>query len=292
MKREGITYYKSEELGKGLPYAITPYHRLRQSDDIFTPSLRDFHAVFYIRKGSGSYVVDFKEYSFEEGMLILLSKDQLHHFNAFDKDQTDILSVVFNPDFFYRTESDLQHLFQFVSTSHTMGEQILHVHSEADSRLNKLFEQMEWAYDSLDEVYQAKAFYHLLGMFLIECEMLKDAQKQHAKEVSDDHLKTSVRLRELLEQHYKTAFKVEFYAEQLAIPLKTLSRISQSYFKLSPKALINERRLLEIKRLLKGTKLSGKEIAYELNFDEPTNMYKFFRKHVGMTINDFRSSGS
>lgn len=53
-------------------------------------------------------------------------------------------------------------------------------------------------------------------------------------------------------------------------------------------ALINERRLLEIKRLLRGTSKSSKAIAYDLNFDEPTNMFKFFRKHVGMSPNEFR----
>lgn len=35
--------------------------------------------------------------------------------------------------------------------------------------------------------------------------------------------------------------------------------------------VIDQRRILEIKRQLKGTNKSGKTIAYKLNFGEPTH---------------------
>ena len=43
-----------------------------------------------------------------------------------------------------------------------------------------------------------------------------------------------------------------------------------------------------MKRLLRGTTIPSKNIAYDMGFDEPTNMVKYFKKHVDMTPNAFR----
>jgi len=78
--------------------------------------------------------------------------------------------------------------------------------------------------------------------------------------------------------------------KKLGTTVKTLSRLVREQNNVSTKALIDERRTLEIKRMLRGTHKPVKEIAYELGFDEPTNMIKYFKKHVGMTPNGFRKS--
>ena len=57
---------------------------------------------------------------------------------------------------------------------------------------------------------------------------------------------------------------------------------------MTPKAYLDQRRLLEAKRLLSFSDLSIKEVAYGLGFDEPTNVNKFFRKHAGLSPGDFR----
>jgi AraC family transcriptional activator of pobA len=283
-----ITYFKANEIGKGLPFALTTYDLLKTSQDILTPSLRDFHVIFWIKKGNGKYLVDFTEYDFQENTLILLSKSQLHYFEPFDIGLTEFHSLVFSPDFLYKTESDLQHLFQFVSTTHSEGQQILKVPGHINSKLEVMFQEMELIYTSWDSMYQSKAFYHWLCLFLIQCEMLQEAQKPTGNIAMDD-THTLLSFRELLEQNFRKEVKVDYYTEKLNLPLKTLSKLTKKYFKISPKAVIDERRILEIKRQFKGTTKSGKTIAYELNFDEPTNMFKYFRKHVGITPSEFRS---
>jgi transcriptional regulator GlxA family with amidase domain len=45
-----------------------------------------------------------------------------------------------------------------------------------------------------------------------------------------------------------------------------------------------------MKRMLKGTDMPVKEIAYDMGFDEPTNMVKFFKKHTSLTPQGFRLS--
>ncbi len=117
--------------------------------------------------------------------------------------------------------------------------------------------------------------------------MLQEAQKKTVE--SDDNSKLLMKFAEQLEQNFKTEYNVEFYADSLLIPLKSLSKLTKEHYKISPKAVIDQRRILEIKRQLKGTDKSGKTIAYELNFGEPTNMFKYFKKHEGITPNEFRA---
>ncbi|BDD04752.1 helix-turn-helix domain-containing protein [Aureibacter tunicatorum] len=290
-RNQNITFFRSNEIGEGLPYSVTKFNDIDDNNDIFIPSLRDFHVIFYVKKGSGTYHIDFKKYSFQANTFILISKQQLHHFSPFAPNDVELLSITFSPDFIYRNETDLNHLFQFISSDHILGKQILRIPETYHDDINAIFESMHKVYQSDDLNYKFKAFYHWLCIMLIHIEQIQLSQtlNQTNEETNDSHTQI-IKLMELIEAHYKSEFKVEFYAESMFLTLKALSKICKDYYKTSPKALINERRILEIKRLLRGTDRSVKSIAFELNFDEPTNMFKFFKKHVGITPNEFRSS--
>ncbi|MEN9701160.1 MAG: hypothetical protein RIR55_475, partial [Bacteroidota bacterium] len=75
----------------------------------------------------------------------------------------------------------------------------------------------------------------------------------------------------------------------MAVSEKKLNKSTLKVLGKSPKVLIDERVVLEAKRLLAHTTSSIKEIGFELGFDEPTNFIKYFRKHVASTPIDFRS---
>jgi AraC family transcriptional activator of pobA len=54
--------------------------------------------------------------------------------------------------------------------------------------------------------------------------------------------------------------------------------------------VIQERVLLEAKRLLFYTEKTSKEIAYELGFEDANHFSKFFKKHTGQTPTDFKKA--
>ena len=56
----------------------------------------------------------------------------------------------------------------------------------------------------------------------------------------------------------------------------------------STKQIIDERVVLEQKRLLAYTGDTVKQIAERTGFAEPTNLVKFFRHHTGETPLEFR----
>ena len=48
--------------------------------------------------------------------------------------------------------------------------------------------------------------------------------------------------------------------------------------------------IIDAKAQLKGTDMTIQEIAYSLNFPNPSFFCKFFRRHVGMSPLEFRNS--
>ena len=74
----------------------------------------------------------------------------------------------------------------------------------------------------------------------------------------------------------------------LYTPKKTLNQTCRQYAGLTAKQFINQRILLESKRLLAYTKASVKEIAWQLGFEEASHFGKFFKKEMQKTPLAFR----
>ncbi len=92
----------------------------------------------------------------------------------------------------------------------------------------------------------------------------------------------------LVEQHFKTEHRVQFYAGKLFKSPKTISNIFSRYSTKTPQQLIHERIVAEAMRLLYYSEKSMKEIAEYLGFDDPAHFSKFFKNHTGANPSDFK----
>lgn len=92
----------------------------------------------------------------------------------------------------------------------------------------------------------------------------------------------------LVEQHYKEKHKVSDYAELLFKSPKTLSNVFNKAEYPTPLSVINDRIILEAKRLLLFSNKSAEQIAYELGYNEGAHFSKFFKSHNGLPPMEFR----
>ena len=79
-------------------------------------------------------------------------------------------------------------------------------------------------------------------------------------------------------------------ADQLGISLQHLSTTVKQVTGKSVLDTIAYIVIIDAKAQLKGTDMTIQEIAYSLNFPNPSFFCKFFRRHVGMSPLEFRNS--
>lgn len=94
---------------------------------------------------------------------------------------------------------------------------------------------------------------------------------------------------ELLVANSKSERSVGFYANAMCITPYYLYKVTYKVLKMSPKALIDEQIVVEIKMHLSCTNMSIKEIAEVLNFEDASYMCRFFRRHAGCSLSFYRS---
>ena len=110
-----------------------------------------------------------------------------------------------------------------------------------------------------------------------------------ATEFNHKYMHQFLQFQSLVELECTTHRDVAYYANKLNITSRTLNSITHAILNKSPKTFINEVLSLQIKRKLINTDLTIKEIAYQSGFNEPTNLFKFFRKFTKQTPELFRS---
>ena len=148
---------------------------------------------------------------------------------------------------------------------------LVHIKKEIDDKSNNVLR---------NEI--AKAYFKIL---LLELFQLR-GQGNHLLEKSP-YLDDFIRFQQALKTHIQQEKKVKFYAEKLLLTTKKLNTITQSILHISAKEYILSMVILEAKKYLKCSKMTTKEVAYQLGFDEPTNFTKFFKKHTQQLPSEF-----
>lgn len=260
-------------------------HRfIEKSDMMVTPHRAQFYHLLWLEKASGTHYVDFEPITLEDNMLIVIPQNAV---NQFDKEgHYEGKALLFTKSFFSKNEQDVQFLnnsLLFSDLYPTATFRVATVNKELPTYLNIMEREFLRAFDPVK--YQI--LHNLLYAFLLqsEREMHKQGYQELKASVDLDYL---VSFKKELEKKFRSDRSVKSYAALLSISEKQLHKASTKLLDKTPKQIIDERVVLEAKRLLSHGHQSIKEISYELGYDEPTNFIKYFRRHTAMTPSEFR----
>jgi AraC-like DNA-binding protein len=93
----------------------------------------------------------------------------------------------------------------------------------------------------------------------------------------------------LVSDHHRKERRVDFYAEQLFLSPKHFSTVIKKVSGKTAGQWIDEYVILEAKTLLKYSAMSIQEVAYYLNFPNPSFFGKYFKQHTGMSPSDYKA---
>jgi AraC-like DNA-binding protein len=131
-----------------------------------------------------------------------------------------------------------------------------------------------------------------LKIFLITASRLKTQQQPEAAVSVQDNKEPFIlqKLKDAIEENFKTKHSPADYAELLYISPKALAKITKSHFNKTLSSLINERIIIEAKRELYLTNKTVKEIAWELGYEDEYYFSRFFKVNTDVSPQLYRET--
>lgn len=241
----------------------------------------DFYLWLWLSEGTCTHMLDFQTILQKPGESLLIRPGQVHRFH--NTDDWDGWLVAFRPEFLLHElamkEGNWLEKFRHLPEKQTIP-------AASYPFLNNCLNQIRYCLNlqadgSRLELLLRLQLYSLLTMLGVIQHDDKATENKSAGRVQ--------RFRELLEQQYSTEHKVAYYAAHLACTEKTLRQNCLETLGMPTKAVINQRLILEAKRLLAHTHQPANQIAAQLGFDEHSHFGKFFKRETGLTPKDFRN---
>ncbi|MEM6633794.1 MAG: helix-turn-helix domain-containing protein [Bacteroidota bacterium] len=255
--------------------------------DPFKPHQLKFNILIVITGGKpGIHSIDFKDHSYQDRCVMLISKDQIHSFVDLPYNNEGYL-LMFSDELFIEIGSSypflINHFYnnQLYDPIHRLKKKDF---GELLFVVRKIIHKMEDKRHSVRlEVVQS--YFKILLLEIFSCREWRYGKIQK-NSLTEDFIKFQL----LLKENFIKEKKVKFYAQKLNMTPRKLNQITQTAVHLTAKNFITSFVILEAKKYLISPTLSAKEVAYKLGFDEPTNFTKFFKNHTHMLPTEFVKS--
>jgi AraC family transcriptional regulator, transcriptional activator of pobA len=151
------------------------------------------------------------------------------------------------------------------------------------------FEEVFSAYENTSDGSHTIASVKLLAL-LYQLKQFTSAYRQWEEGFATPQQMLLRKFIQLVNNFYIEKRTIEEYAALLNVTPNHLSQSVKSVSGKNALSYINERLLEEAKSLILFTGLDMAEIAYQLNFSDPANFGKFFKKHTMQTPLEFRKA--
>ncbi|MDB5036051.1 MAG: Transcriptional regulator, AraC family [Chlorobi bacterium] len=265
-----------------LPFRFLVLETTDGGYDASKPHRHNYHEIFYFARGGGWHDIDFREYPIEDDSLHFVNPGQVHLVRRGSGSHGFIL--LFTPEF-----HTLGHIRpELPLLTHGSHSPILRPGPGDAARVLETIGLLRGEFES-DRPHREEMLRACFGIFLVQAQRLFEAGNGVADDGRPAH-ELIVKLMRLIDRHFVTLHAPAAYAELLCVSRNHLNSTVRKLLGTTIGELIQERIILETKRLLYHTDASVKEIAFQLNFDDPSYFSRFFRKHTGMTPQEFRES--
>ncbi|WP_054558878.1 AraC family transcriptional regulator [Croceitalea dokdonensis] len=228
-----------------------------------------------------------------DGYDLILNKGQLIFCTPSDKvtmeiGQTGCISYVFNREFYCIRDHDYEVSCYGLLFYGSSQPRVISLNEKDSNSYIMMNQIMIEEFITKDHV-QGEMLRVVLKRMLIKSTRLARNTMPNP-ELPDFKVDLIRRFNVLVDDNFKEKHQVSEYAKMLNKSPKTLSSLFKKYSDKTALTFINERILLEAKRLLLYSDKTSEEISYELGYKESGHFSKFFKNQVGKTPIEFRKA--
>lgn len=252
------------------------------------PQVITYGAILICRKGKATVNINYKEWHLHEGAVITVFPDDVVELKVKSEASLfDVEMLKYNASLLREASLQLEQTVYSSLREDRCRQDTPVVTNIIDSMfalLKVYFNQSECTCISQLVLLQLKAFFVGFHEYL----------QRNPQNRPDDEVK-SYRVRELfnrfmmlMERDYKLSRDVNYYADLMHITSKYLTNIVRQVAGHTPKAIIDQYVILQLKMQLQRSSQSIKEIAWEYHFTDVSFFCRYFKKHTGLTPQQMR----
>ena len=241
--------------------------------------------ILWFRSDHNEFVIDGKTHFFSKNQILFLT--EFHKVATKQKGETNYLR--FNRPFYCVIDHDIEVSCKGILFFGSSQLPIIQIPEEEIEHFETLW-KMFTIEMGLEDNLQIGMLQMMLKRYLILCTRLYKKQHQYPIKKNDSDVVREFNF--LVEQNFKTKHTVTEYAALLNKSPKTISNTFSRINSKSPLKYIQERIMLEARRLLYYTDKPIKEIAYEIGYDEIQAFSRFFKNQEGISPSEYKEKSA
>lgn len=253
----------------------------RNSYDATKPHKHEYVELFLFTKGGGVHDIDFKTHEIISNSVHFVFPNQIHKVSRELDTYGHVILV--SKEYFTHLDYDLYvqffHAFYLQPTLELDVEQFTKVQSLIEQIKEELLEKTPY-FEAVVKDY----IHILLKLFLRHQSVTGTGELS-----SHPDFKTYMNLLMLVEEHYKEHQPISYYSEALQVSSRKLNAICKTYHSHSCLTVLNDRIILEAKKILLYSNRSVKDVMYTLNFKDPAYFNRFFKSKTGHTPSGYKA---
>ena len=252
------------------------------------PQVITYGAILICRKGKATVNINYKEWHLHEGAVITVFPNDVVELKVKSEASLfDVEMLKYNASLL--REASLQ-LEQTVSSS-LREDRCRQDTPVVTNIIDSMFALLKVYFNQSECICISQLVLLLLKAFFVG---FHEYLQRNLQNRPDDEVK-SYRVRELfnrfmmlMERDYKLSRDVNYYADLMHITSKYLTNIVRQVAGHTPKTIIDQYVILQLKMQLQRSSQSIKEIAWEYHFTDVSFFCRYFKKHTGLTPQQMR----
>ena len=243
------------------------------------PDQANTYFIYVIQKGTADVLLDDEAIEFSGNTLLFVSPFQRQFFSRIKHIHGYCISFDEEFVFFHTEHKDVLYRLPFFGYDLKQRKYVLK--PDLFSQLNRIADNM-FVDAKIKSPYREKILLSYINIFLLKCKQLPHSKGERMDKSHYTSLQIVHQFKNLIRQHYHHQHSVAFYAAHLRQTNNYLNIVVKEVTGKTAGKLIQDQIILSAKRLLIHSKLSSKEIAFELGFKDHSYFTKIFKKHTGV----------
>lgn len=280
-----IDYTKLEESGTNFNewYYMSHLSNACASEDVHRTMA---YAICLLEEGELQLESDLFVQKAEAPAIFTMAPEVIRKFTDLYKNY-DARIFFFRKEVFLQRQTDINYLSKFDFFEKT-DQQVIAL-SNKQYMLFKSYFDLIHEKSSENDLHTSEIVRSLIYVILNEIDSIHQTRAEEKLSPASRETLILSQFKKLLAKHFIQEQQVSFYAEKLHLTPKYFSTLIRQASGKTAGDWISEMLLLEAKVRLQNPNLTITQIAYDLNFSDPSHFGKFFKKQTGKTPLQFRS---